>query len=129
MSEPLARWEHVSAVRGSSVSGDELPTVDLLLDAASALVRRRVPTIDDRLASGDLDASLVAVVVANVVVRAMRNPEGVKQHTAGSVSFTYDDVSSTRLTLRPEEVAQLAAPRAASAVLGTARLKAGLGWC
>jgi hypothetical protein len=49
-----------------------LPVVDLLIDQA-------VPTVADRIASGDLDAAVVAYVAASVIVRMLQNPDGVTE--------------------------------------------------
>lgn len=128
MATPLARIGDVEAVHGAALEAEERAAVGLYLPAASAMVRARFPTVDARIAAGSLNASVVAVVVATAVDRALRNPEGLKQQATGSVSLTYDRVDSTRLYLTDRDVAQLVPTRTGRAVIGTARLKAGLGW-
>ncbi len=59
------------------------------IGAASRLLRRLVPSVDDRVDSGDLDADLVSDVVAEAVIRVMKNPDGIRQ-------VSYDDYSETR---------------------------------
>lgn len=64
--------------------------VTLLLLRASALVRAEFPRVDERIASGALDAALVASVVADMVRRVLANPDGFKQssETVGPFSRT-----------------------------------------
>lgn len=60
-------------VRYRPLADSELAAVTDLLDFASAVARRLVPSIDDRVDGGTLDADLVAGVVAGAVVRVLRN--------------------------------------------------------
>lgn len=96
---------------------------------ASALARRDAPGLDGRIAAGELDADLVAHVVAGVVARVMRNPDGARQRseTVGpfTTSSSYADTVS-QLALQPGELRLLAAPRSPVAGLGTIRLDPGL---
>jgi hypothetical protein len=50
---------------------------------ASAVVRSKVPTVDDRIADGTLDADLVRGVVAQMVIRALQNPGGLRSKSVG----------------------------------------------
>jgi hypothetical protein len=73
----------------------EAATIDRKLEYAANLLDQAVPSLPGRLAQGLVSPALVRDVVANMVVRALRNPEGAKQksQTIGpaSVSVTMDD--------------------------------------
>lgn len=62
-----------------------------LLEDVSAMIRALVPTIDDRLVSGDLDAAIPRMVAVAAVKRAMQSPQGMEgvsavNQTAGPFS-------------------------------------------
>lgn len=87
-----------------------------LIDYASRIVRASVQEIDERITAGTLDAELVAHVVASMVVRFMRNPDGKRSGTKSiddyTTSWTYDQVvSSGHLVLLPAEASLLAPTR------------------
>jgi hypothetical protein len=112
-----------------TLTDDETGQVDGLLRLASAIVRSRVPGIDNRLAGCTVDRQLVADVVASMVVRAMRNPTGIKQETIGPVSYAIDArVAAGYLFLDDSEAALLAPaiPPGTVAGIGTMRLGAPL---
>jgi hypothetical protein len=107
---------------------DEAQGIDGMLRFASGIVRVRVPSVDARITEGTLDRQLVADVVASMVLRAIRNPTGVRTETVGPVSYTVDsNVAAGYLYLDPAELALLVPPASASRALGTMRLHAGLG--
>lgn len=88
---------------------DELPTVDYLLTYASARLRSLVLDLDARLIAGTADPVIVAGVVAGAVIRAMKNPDGVKQQTAGPYSQTIDNtVAAGYVYFTPDELAAVA---------------------
>lgn len=60
------------------------------LTFASAIVRQEVSDVDSRILAGSLDAALVAGVVADMVIRVLRNPEGWSQQ-----QYSIDDYSET----------------------------------
>lgn len=100
-----------------------------LLAMASAVVRSKVPTVDDRIAADTLDEQIVRGVVAQMVIRALQNPGGLRTKSVGSVSVAFDSATSG-IVLMDDEANLLAPPRKPK--VGTARLAAGLGygrWC
>jgi N-acyl-L-homoserine lactone synthetase len=112
------------------LTADEERSADTLLRMASAMLRSSVPSVDARVCDGTLDAQTVADVVAMMVVRAMRNPTGVKQETIGPVSYSVDArVAAGYLFIDASELALLA-PRARAGAggvgVGSIRLRAGL---
>lgn len=79
-----ARWRDLTPA--------ESGTVNALLDDASALLRAEYPDIDDRIATGNLDADVVAGIVAGMVKRSLMSPEpGITQEseTAGPFSHSH----------------------------------------
>lgn len=98
MSEPLCDTSDVSTQLLRPLTDEaEVIAVEQLIAAASALLRTAAPSIDTRVARyrlnpQDLTAispETVAVVVAGVVKRYMRNPEGIASESAGPFSVTY----------------------------------------
>jgi hypothetical protein len=122
----LATQDDVEAL-WRPLTRDETQGIDGLLAFASAIVRVKVPAVDARITAGTLDVALVRAVVASMVLRAIRNPTGVRQETVGPVSYTVDaNVAAGYLYLDPSELALLNPP-SASRAFGTIRLHAGLG--
>lgn len=88
----------------------EQRSAERLLRFAAAAVRQQVPLVDARLAAGTLDQDLVASVVAAVVVRVLRNPEGLKSQTESAGPFSHTRVQGQPagfLRLLPEEIVLL----------------------
>lgn len=123
MSAPLATPAHI-AVEWRELTAAEETKAWRLLARASAMVRDRVPTVDARMADGTLDVTLVEGVVVDMVLRAMRNPDGFVQRTVGEVSVSFGrDVPAGRLTITAEELALLGG---ASSQFGSISLCRGL---
>lgn len=89
------------------LSEAESARIGRLLDVASAKVRQAVPTVDARVASGDLDADIVVSVVVSMVARVLTNPGMVRQITVGGESVTLAAETLRGLFLLPEELAEL----------------------
>jgi hypothetical protein len=90
------------------LNDDEVAVAVYALAQASARVRARVPSLQARLDSGELDPLLVRGVVSDMVIRTLRNPAGVAQKTAGAESITFDRAAVTAsLTLTDEEISLL----------------------
>lgn len=68
-SDVAARWRPLSAA--------EVTVATALLGDASAMMRARVATLDDRIGDGDLDATLATAVCVQMVLRVLRNPDGL----------------------------------------------------
>ncbi len=110
-----------------------------LLRAASRLVRAQFPTIDANIDAGTLDAEVVALGVANMVLRVLRNPGGLRSRTVGPFSWTYDTTHAAGLLVVTAGEAAMftAAVAPVTYPVGTIRVKAGLvpekgrsrGWC
>lgn len=90
MAEPFATQTDLES-RWRPLTTDELPRALTLLGDASRRVRRDYPTVDARIASGELDVADVAEVVSNAVRRAMLvEQDGIDQEseTAGPFSVS-----------------------------------------
>lgn len=108
------------AARWRPLSPDEVATAQARLDDAWELVLHRVPSVEERLADGSLRSGLVIQVLCEMVLRVLRNPEGLRSETT-----SVDDYSHTRtrdtglasgaLSISDEEVALLMPAREAGA--------------
>lgn len=72
-----------------SLTAAEMTAAGLWIRRASAYVRREVPSIDDRITAGALDADLVAGVVEAMVRRIMSNPDGAKSKSESIEDFSW----------------------------------------
>ncbi|WGH92096.1 Gp19/Gp15/Gp42 family protein [Auritidibacter ignavus] len=71
------------------ITDEELPAVEMLIQRAEAKLIARVPRLVQRVESGVLPESTVQTVVEDMVLRAVRNPEGVASESVGGVSTSY----------------------------------------
>jgi hypothetical protein len=99
VSDIEARWR--------PLGGTEVVKVDALLDDAWALLRQRVADIETR--TGDtLDADLVVLVVTSIVLRVLKNPDGIRQESIQDYSVTW--AAAGGLYVTDDELALLADP-------------------
>jgi len=83
---------------------DEKRVVAARLEDAELLLRSRIPDLDEKVAAGVLDRALVVMVEAEMVLRLIRNPDGLVQETDGSYSYsTSQKVASGLLEVLPRE--------------------------
>ncbi len=72
-----------------------------LVRAASSLLRQRARQdgldVDVEVRAGRVDAEVAALTVANMVLRVMRNPNGLRAETTGPFSRTYDTTAAAGL--------------------------------
>lgn len=129
---PLAAIGDVSVQFGDLSDGEEDLTA-YLLKAASGLVRQNFPLVDQQVVAGRLDADVVALTVAGMVLRVLRNPEGLKAETTGPFSRTYDTTyAAGLLVITPNDAGQLVPPDSSAAgapkfpVAGTIRVQPGM---
>ena len=88
------------------------------IDDASALVRAYRRDVDAHLADPDY-ADMVARIVADVALRVLRNPAGVRQESIGARSYTLDTGSGLlQLTEAEQQQLDLTPDRAAGATGG-----------
>lgn len=92
-------------VRYRPLADSELPAVMDLLDFASAVARRLVPSIDDRVTAGTLDPELVSGVVAGAVVRVLRNRStGIRDALDIDLDSPRDDIWDNQVKFTKAEI-------------------------
>ncbi|PRX95575.1 Gp19/Gp15/Gp42 family protein [Allonocardiopsis opalescens] len=80
-----ARWE------GDLQAGSDLEArVQVRLDDAEAILTQHAGDLADRIAAGKTTAELVKIVLCSMVLRVLRNADGVTQETAGPFSRSFD---------------------------------------
>lgn len=102
----------VQARLGRVLTDLEQAQVTAWLEDLNALVRARVPDLDDQLESGEMDRAVLKLVFTQAIRRLLLNPEGLRQYTESiddySVTKTVDSsVSSSALYLSDDEWAML----------------------
>lgn len=95
-SQVQARWRTMTA--------EELAKADTLLGDAERLLLRKVPTIPTRYADDSLDGDLVVQVQVAMVLRVLKNPDGLKSETLGAYSLTREDGQPDGLFVTDEEL-------------------------
>lgn len=93
-----ATVEQVAAEIGRPITTQiEIAQVQQWLDRAERIIRRRIPDLDQRVASGIPDAATVADVEVAAVSRKVYNPRGLRS-TQRSIDdgSTQDTVDSTQ---------------------------------
>lgn len=127
---PLAAVGDVAAQFGTLTAAQEGVT-SFLLRAASAMIRHAYPYIDAQIAAGRLDPDLVALATANMILRVLRNPNGLRAETVGPFSRTYDTTTAAGLLVISATETGLLTPIVAAAAttvggVGTIRLRPGM---
>ncbi len=97
---PFASVGDVSAQFGTLTVAQE-GLVAHLVRAGSALLRLRAAqagqNVDADLAAGRISPDVVALTVANMILRVLRNPNGLRSETTGPFSRTYDTTAAAGL--------------------------------
>lgn len=106
------------AARWRPLTAQEEAVASTLLDDAWALLKHRVAQLESRLDAvpATLDAGLVRMVEVAMVLRVLRNPDGVRQEAIQDYSYSRDPVTASgALAVTVEELDLLAAAGADSA--------------
>jgi hypothetical protein len=106
---PFAAVGDVAAQYGSMTPAEE-SLAGWLLRAASNMVRARRPTIDQQIAAGTVSQDMAALAVTNMVLRVLRNPNGLRSETVGPFSRSYDTSVAAGLLVFTDAEDQLIAP-------------------
>lgn len=95
---------------GFAIGNDELESLEpLIRHAERKILGRRNLQVKNRINAGTLDVETVQGVVADMVLRVIRNPAGVQSDGAGSVSTSYfRGAASGSVELLEEDVEALA---------------------
>lgn len=94
--------------RGRALTSEQEIVAETLLDDASEKLRVLVPSLDERIAGGTLNAVLPRQVVVRMVIDALNNPGRLKSEQVEDVAFTYD-LQQLRQQMHPnaDELAML----------------------
>lgn len=95
---------------------DETTHSDLavtLIGDAEALILDRIPYLATRIANGVVSERTVTAVVADMVTRVLRNPEGFREETDGDYSYARPAASAGtgRVELTGHDLSRLNGPR------------------
>lgn len=75
---------------GRPLSESEQAQVTALLGDVEALIKSRIPDLDDQVTAGTIDETLVVMVEVAAVLRVIRNPSGFRQESDGDYAYTVD---------------------------------------
>lgn len=79
------------AAQWRALSTEEETRATALLPRASAIIRARFPTIDDRIANGVIDEEIVKGVAVDMVVRVLDRPtDDVSSVTTDDTTFRFE---------------------------------------
>src|SRR5699024_6186065 len=103
-------WATVDDSKDRYIGGD-LPASDaeiqVLIDDAEDMIRREVPNIGDLADSGEIPENRVRRIVAKMVIRGLRNPDGYRSTnlTSGPFSqgYTWAGDNPGELTVTDED--------------------------
>lgn len=89
-------------------SSAEIAQVTAWLTDVEALIKVRIPDLDQRVVTGQIDESIVSLVEAQVVVRKVKNPDGKQNERIDDYSYGLNtDAARGDLFLTDEEWALL----------------------
>lgn len=69
----------------------EVDQVNAWIADTDVLIRARVPDIDERVAAGTPPATTMTMVVANVVIRKLKNPDGKVQEGLDDYNYRLNE--------------------------------------
>ena len=103
-------WATVDDIKDRYIGGD-LPATDaeiqVLIDDAEDIIRREIPDIEELIDSGEVPENRVRRIVAKMVIRVLRNPDGYRSTnlTSGPFSqgYTWAGDNPGELTLTDED--------------------------
>lgn len=99
-----ATVEDVEARLGRELTDDEETQVLALLEDVEAMIKLRIPDLDERVADGRIPERIVVMVEVNAVIRVIRNPDAFISETDGNYSYQRSsDGASGYLEILPNE--------------------------
>lgn len=99
---PLATLGEVVELYGDMTAAEEQLSKGLLR-RASAMVRGRFPDLAARMSAGTLDPMVVGGVVVNMVLRVLRNPDGLRSETVGPFTRSWDTATAAGLLVLSDD--------------------------
>jgi hypothetical protein len=117
---PVAQYTSVSDVElewNQSVPAASLGHVVRLIQRAERIIARKVPNLAARITAGTTTSEDVRDVVAAMVVRVLRNPDGKQSESAGDYSYQLaSGAAGGRLFVAGDELTLLIGGRRASSI-------------
>lgn len=111
MSMVYATLQDVDDAYEGTIPSSDQSRVTVLCKRASARLYRLMPSIDYRIATGELDPDLPKGLVVDAVLRVYRNPEGITAEEIGPFHKAFNPRSvHAEITFDPAEVEELLAP-------------------
>lgn len=118
-------WASTQDVTDRWVGDDPIPATDAqiatLLEDAEDVIDREYPTLQTRIDAGEIPVRRVQKVAARMVIRHLRNPEGLRQVQRTSGPFqegqTFGGDEPGTLYLTDEDRAELGGARARRAFM------------
>lgn len=111
---PFADTQDVELRLGRTLTTSEAGQITAWLEDLEAQVLTRVPDLTERVASGAVSDAVVRAVFCSAVIRVLRNPEGLRQHTESiddySVTKTIDSSASAGSLYLTDDEWNLLAP-------------------
>lgn len=78
----------VAALLARELDAAEAAMVDRRLDQVERIILRRIPDLAGQTEAGQIDADDVRDVMAEAVLRVVRNPDGIYSESDGSYTYT-----------------------------------------
>lgn len=104
----------VEARLGRTLNASESAQAEAWIDDLEALVLSRVPDLEERITNGSVSIGVVRSVFCTAIIRVLRNPEGLRQHTESiddySVTKTIDSSGSAGLLFLTDDEWSLLIP-------------------
>lgn len=89
---------------GRELSDEESILTSTRLEDVERLIRRRIPDLDEKVSAGSMVEEDLIQVEAEVVLRLIRNPDGLYMETDGNYSYQFSrEAASGRLEMKPDE--------------------------
>lgn len=99
------RTAYEGTIPDDARSNDRL---DVLLRRASAKLAAVVPSLDRRMAAGEVDPEVPAGMVVEAILRVWRNPSGLTQQGVGPFQASYNaQAARNEIVFDPDEVRRL----------------------
>lgn len=103
-----ATFDDVKARSLRPVSDSNQSWADKRLGDAWEMLKRKVPALEERIMSGELSLELVKSILAEAVIRVLKNPNSVRSTGVDDAQVTIDyTVASGRLYFLDEELSDL----------------------
>lgn len=100
-SDVATRW-------GRELTPEETGMVNVRLEDAERMIRRRIPDLDAKITAGTINVEDVVQVESDSVLRLARNPEGYVSETDGDYTYTLSkDLAGGTLGITDDEWAIL----------------------